>query len=101
MLRHLDCAWEVRGPCKLVGFYIVEGNGDSDAVDVPDRWIKAAKDTISDSVLEASLPHRTSAERTEIARCFSGVTTWQAVCRALDLDWNKLPPEVDPEADDV
>jgi hypothetical protein len=35
MLRHLDCAWEVRGQRAVLGFFIVEGQGREDEVAAP------------------------------------------------------------------
>jgi hypothetical protein len=94
MLRHIDCAWEVRGSREVVGFFIVEGKGGSDAIEVPPRWTEAASATISEEVLNASLPHRTQAEREAIAHCFLGVTTWQAVCARFRIDFNALPDRI-------
>jgi hypothetical protein len=91
MLRHLDCAWEIRGPRRVFGFFVVEGMGGSEAVEVPDRWVEAVNQTTSPQALEGSLPHRTSEERAEIANCFLGVTTWQRVCSKFRIDWATLP----------
>jgi hypothetical protein len=102
MLRHLDCAWEMRGSRSVLGFFIVEGDGGREAVTVPPLWIEAARRTASEEeVLNTSLPHRTKEEQREIASCFLGATTWQAVCNELDLDWSKLPIRIDPAPDDV
>jgi hypothetical protein len=93
MLRHLDGAWEVRGAKTLVGMFVVEGEApDSNAV--PKSWRDACKALRSDSVLDASLPHRSPDERKAIASCFVGVVTWQAIARAFNLPFDLLSPRV-------
>jgi hypothetical protein len=94
MLRHLDCAWEVRGERAVLGFFIVEGQGGADALAVPSKWQRAAQATISSPALDESLPHRTPAERLAIAAGFLGVTTWQQVCAAFQLDYTALPNRI-------
>jgi hypothetical protein len=88
MLRHLDCAWEIRGNKQLFGFFIVERNGLS--VDIPPQWKKSTADTISPKMIASSLPHRGPEEQKEIASCFIGVTTWQRVCQELGLDFSEI-----------
>jgi hypothetical protein len=92
MLRHLDCAWEIRGGKQLVGFFIVEGNGRSE--DVPPDWHTFAADTISHPTIASSLPHRGQEEQDGIVSCFSGVTTWQRICAEFGLDWTLLPDKI-------
>lgn len=94
ILRHLDAAWERRGFRKVYGMLIVEGDGGADAVDVPPQWVHASLSSISTAALADSFPHRGPAEQMEIARCFLGVTTWQAVCRTFDIKWADLPDTV-------
>jgi predicted RNase H-like nuclease len=91
MLRHLDAALDCVGERPLFGFYVVEGAGGGDAVDVPDHWARAVAETVSAAVLEPSLPHRSSDERERIAGAFLGATTWQAVCRSFGIPWGSLP----------
>ena len=91
MLRHIDCSWEIRGSKGVYGFFIVEGDGGADAYDVPERWIEASNETISEKVLGGSLPHRNREEINEMAKSFLGVTTWQAVCKEFGIDWRSLP----------
>jgi len=57
MLRHLDCAHELNGLKKIVGFYIVEGGEKRELVTVPEKWIKFAEETISCKIVNESLPH--------------------------------------------
>jgi hypothetical protein len=97
ILRHLDCAWEVRGEKSVFGFFIVEGKGEADAIDVPQGWVEACRQTVSKSALRGSLPHRLPEERREIADAFLGATTWQAVCRKFGIDWATLPDEVEED----
>ena len=91
MLRHLDCAWEIRGTRQICGFFIVEGESDGT---LPKEWEAATRQLIEDWTLKRSLPHRTNAERGAIADAFLGATTWQKVCRSLDVPWSWLPDEV-------
>lgn len=98
MLRHLDAAWEVRGERPVYGFFIVEGPGGADAIDVSDQWRDFTTATVSQKAIEDSLPHRSPEERAAIAASFLGVTTWQAACRALDLDWSIMLDEAPAKA---
>lgn len=98
ILRHLDAAWERRGSRRVYGMLIVEGAGGPAAVEVPPQWVHASLSTISTAAIADSLPHRGPAEQLEIARCFLGVTTWQAVCRTFDIDWVKLPHTAEPNS---
>ncbi len=91
MLRHIDCAWDVRGGRRVLGCLIVEGEGGAGGLPVPNKWIEAARLTVADQALELSLPHRSADERRGIANAFLGVTTWQQVCRTFALDWDSLP----------
>jgi hypothetical protein len=92
MLRHLDGAWEIRGRKAVFGFFIVEGE---DTGGIPEHWIHAARETISPAALSSSLPHRSKAEAAGIRRSFLGVTTWQRVCRALEIDTSLLIDRLD------
>ena len=96
MLRHIDCAWETRGGRSVFGFFAVSGGTEPEDVLVPDEWAEAAAATIGAAALKTSLPHRTDAERSAIASCFLGVTTWQAIRTEFKLDWDKLPDRVGP-----
>lgn len=91
MIRHIDCAWEIRGRKQVVGFFIVEGGGE--ATEPPLIWQKFANDTVKKDNIVASLPHRGEKECREIASCFIGVTTWQRVCREFGIEWADLPDE--------
>jgi hypothetical protein len=91
MLRHLDCAWEVRQGRSVVGFFIVEGDGGADAIEPPKVWREAAETTVQPPTLASNLPHRGASERESIARCFLGVTTWQRVCLEFEIPWAALP----------
>lgn len=83
MLRHLDCAWELRRNRRVFGVLIVE---DQDGGGVPRKWRDACDETIAADALERSLPHRTQDEREQIAASFLGATTWNRVCDALGLE---------------
>jgi hypothetical protein len=94
MLRHLDAAWEHRQGRRIYGLYIVEAESGTGSTEPPSTWHQAVESTISDEVLRASLPHRTSDERSQIASALLGVTTWQAVCDEFQIPREVLIPEV-------
>jgi hypothetical protein len=84
MLRHIDCAWEVRGQKQVVGFFVVEGDGGGE--EVPQQWVEYARETTAAASVASSLPHRGPEEQRQIASCFIGVTTWQKICREFGID---------------
>jgi hypothetical protein len=75
MLRHIDSAWDKRGGRVVLGMFVVEANGGD--VEVPQRWREVCAETVRPDVVDSSLPHRSPAERNEIAKAYIGVTTWQ------------------------
>jgi hypothetical protein len=83
MLRHIDAAWEIRGHRSVYGFFVVEGE---DGTGVPAKWVHASVNTISSDSLRNSLPHRSVEEQAQIASCFLGATTWQAIVSGFGLD---------------
>lgn len=87
--RSLDAAWEVRGKRRVFGFFIVEGQ-DTDG-SVPQHWRESLVALHSEECLNLSFPHRSTAERAEIAGCLTGLTTWQAVCQTFAIAQNALP----------
>jgi hypothetical protein len=89
--RHIDAAWEVRGHRHVFGCFIVEGGPTKNDAAVPKIWKNAFQESMSQSVLGTSFPHRSNAEREMISRCFIGGTTWQAACRAFGFDYDALP----------
>jgi hypothetical protein len=89
MLRHIDCAWEIRAKKQVIGFFIVEGDGNEG--DIPPHWLDYSRKTTSAAAMGASLPHRGPEEQGGIASCFIGVTTWQTVCREFGINWAGLP----------
>jgi hypothetical protein len=91
MLRHLDGAWEIAAGMSVIGFFIVEGEGAGG--EVPKKWVKYAKDTISETAIRSSLPHRGPEEQCSIASAFAGVTTWQRVCEEFGIPWESLSDE--------
>ena len=91
MLRHIDCAWEIRGNRPVFGFFIVEGD---DHEELPMEWTGFVHTTIHPDALAHSLPHRSVRERDQIAEAFLGATTWQRVCKELGIDWSTIPDEV-------
>lgn len=91
LVRHMDAAM-VRFPQKrILGLLIVEGDGDADSVLPSQHWQDECKMAYEPAMLTASLPHRPVSEHHLIREGILGVTTWQAVCRALHIDWRSLP----------
>jgi hypothetical protein len=95
MLRHIDCAWEIRSRKKVAGFFIVEGTGEAKN-ELDEKWLQIARETTEPAAISTSLPHRGPEEQAQIAACFTGVTTWQRVCcefEDMGLAANALPDE--------
>jgi hypothetical protein len=93
MLRHLDGAWEHRQGREIYGLFIVEAEQGA-SVEASSAWQEAVESTVSQPVLNGSLPHRSSDERSQIASALLGVTTWQALCDEFQLPREVLIPEV-------
>jgi hypothetical protein len=91
LVRHMDSAMARFPEKRILGMLIVEGDGDADAIVPSEHWRNESKAAYEPSMLAASLPHRTATERALLRDGILGVTTWQAVCRALDIDWHSLP----------
>jgi hypothetical protein len=91
--RHIDAAWEIRGRRRVFGFFAVEGIESTG--DIPENWREAVNYARSTSALETSFPHRSIEERSAIARCLLGVTTWQLICREFGIPFSDLPKTVD------
>jgi hypothetical protein len=89
MIRHIDCAWEIKGKKRVIGFFIVEGEGGNP--EVPELWMEQVHQTMSTKAMTSSLPHRGPEEQLAIVECFSGITTWQRLCTEFDIDWQILP----------
>jgi hypothetical protein len=94
MLRHLDGAWEHRQGRQVYGLFIVEAEQGTSSVEASSAWREAVELTVSPLVLNGSLPHRSSDERSQIASALLGVTTWQALCDEFQLPREILIPEV-------
>lgn len=91
LLRHMDAAMDAFPGKRILGLLIVEGEGGADARDPSEHWRDECRAQYAPSMLEASLPHRMPAERAAISRGILGVTTWQAVCAAVGIEWASLP----------
>ncbi len=94
MLRHLDAAWEHRRGRRVYGLFIVEAEEGTASVEPSPAWRQAIDTTISEEVLQGSLPHRSVEERSQIASGLLGITTWQAVCDEFQIPRDVLIPEV-------
>jgi hypothetical protein len=88
ILRHLDCAYEILGHRRLLGFFVVEADSDGQ---LPKLWLDACKATTSRETLMQSLPHRSELEKSVIADAFLGATTWQRICKELEIPYESLP----------
>jgi hypothetical protein len=89
MWRQIDAAWEIRGRRRVFGFFIVPGQEpDGGAPPVVEA---AFGDALSEAVLEANFPHRSTKERDAITTCFLGGTTWNLVCKAFNISFASLP----------
>jgi hypothetical protein len=84
--RHIDAAWDLRGPRAVYGLLIVEGDSSAVAA-VPKEWQSHVADLRTPVVLEANLPHRSAGDRQAIGEALLGVTTWQTLCGVLALPW--------------
>lgn len=94
LVRHMDAAMD-RFPHKRVfGLLIVEGEGGANAVLSSEHWRQESADAYSPSLVAASLPHRSEAERDALRQSILGLTTWQAACRASSIAWSSLPDVV-------
>jgi len=94
MLRHIDGAFEVKGSRQVFGLFIVEADYETDRYTVPEKWLKAARETISSNAIQTSLPHRSEEHRNAIANAFVGVTTWTEVCRRFGIPESILPDTI-------
>jgi hypothetical protein len=89
MWRHIDAAWEIRGRRRIFGFFIVPGQ-EADG-GVPSVVEASFGEALSEAVLEANFPHRSAKERDAITACFLGGTTWNLVCKTLNISLASLP----------
>lgn len=87
--RNLDAAWEIRGRRRVFGLFIVEGDGTE--ANLPAHWRDSLRKLRSEDILGSSFPHRSSAERNDVAACLMGATTWQTVCQTFDISPTALP----------
>jgi hypothetical protein len=95
MIRHLDCAFEIRKERSVFGFFIVESTDG----EVPQKWQEMSDATLAPDTVSLSLPHRTSNQRQEIMTGFLGITTWQALCQKLDIGRNLLINDLSQDDD--
>lgn len=90
LLRQMDAASEIADGRAVLGLLIVEGR-HPDVMSVPSDWAQACAADLEPEMVNASLPHRTEAERRKIADGVLGAVTWQRVCREFDLPWPPAP----------
>ena len=72
MMRHIDCAWEIRGTRKVFGFYLVEGDGGAEAVAVPQTVGDAAQDAHHGRIAHVEPAPPDEGEREEIRELLPG-----------------------------
>jgi hypothetical protein len=89
MWRHIDAAWEIRGRRRVFGFFIVPGQQPDGGV--PPVVEAAFREALSEAVLEANFPHRSTKERDAISTCFLGGTSWNLVCKKFNISLTSLP----------
>ena len=94
LVRHMDAAVEHYPTKKILGLLIVEGAGGQHATEPSAHWIAECAAQYESSMISDSLPHRSEDVRRRIAAGILGVTTWQAVCAATNIDWASLPNAV-------
>jgi len=92
MLRHLDGAWEHRQGRQIYGLFIVEAEQGTSSAEASSAWQEAVELTVSQHVLNGSLPHRSPEERSQIAGALLGVTTWQALCDEFQMPRDLFSP---------
>jgi hypothetical protein len=93
VLRNIDAAWDIHGDRDLLAFFAVEGE-EPDPTSVPEVWQKAVESTVSEDALSGSLPHRSDDVQRQMAECFLGAVTWQAICREFSLPEETLINQV-------
>jgi hypothetical protein len=74
--------------------FIVEAEQGTSSAEASSAWQEAVELTVSQHVLNGSLPHRSPEERSQIAGALLGVTTWQALCDEFQMPREVLIPEV-------
>lgn len=94
LVRHMDAASEAFPNKRVYGLLIVEGDGGSTAIQPSEYWIAQCASQFAQTMLDQSLPHRSTAERSRIADGILGVTTWQALCAKLGPHWSSVPDTV-------
>ncbi len=94
LVRHMDAALEAFPDKQVYGLLVVEGDGGANALAPSEYWSAQCEAQYEQSMLNASLPHRSPAERVRIADGILGVTTWQAVCAKLGPAWSWVPDAI-------
>ncbi len=90
LLRHMDAAMEKYPSKDIFGLLIVEGPADG----AREYWKAQCDAQVESDMVNASLPHRSIEQRAQLATGVLGVTTWQAVCAATNVDFASLPDEI-------
>lgn len=94
LLRHMDAAMNRFTGKRVLGLLIVEGDGGAESVAPSQHWLDESEAAYAPAMTAASLPHRSTAEQDLVRENILGLTTWQAACRALGIDWNSIPDVV-------
>lgn len=90
VIRDLDALYDDARGRFLAGLLIVEDDGGRPGAA---EILGAACDEVATNkrLVARWLPHREPSQRLEIAGAFLGVTSWQRVCRELEVPWAALP----------
>ncbi len=91
LIRHMDAAAEAYPAKQVLGLLVVEGDGDASATEPSAHWLEQCGMQVAPAMLDASLPHRSPAQRQHLADGMLGVTTWQRVCAMNNLRWPPFP----------
>lgn len=94
LVRHMDAALDSFPEKRVLGILIVEGRGGPDDLAPTVDWVNHCAEQHEESMLADSLPHRSPEERRRVGKGILGLTTWQAVCRAVDVPWTSLPKAI-------
>ena len=73
----------------MFGFYVVPGQEPDGGL--PPIVEAALREALSEPVLEANFPHRSTRERDAITTCFLGGTSWNLVCKKFNITSTSLP----------
>ena len=86
LVRHMDAAMEFFPGKRILGLLLVEGLEPDNSIPSA-YWHRQCEEQFLETMLAASLPHRTPEQRARLAQGILGVATWQAVCSRNRISW--------------